>query len=142
MNANTAKVCSECGIPLPADAPQGLCPQCLMKAGFETKTAVVTPSSRPGWFEPPPPADIAKHFPQLDVLELLGFGGMGCVYKARQPNLDRVVALKILSPDAAQDPAFAKRFAQEARSLARLNHPNIVYVYDFGLAGPYYYFIM
>ena len=113
-----------------------------MKAGFETKTAVITPGSRAGWFEPPPPAEIAKHFPQLDVLELLGFGGMGCVYKARQPNLDRIVALKILSPEAAQDSAFAKRFAQEARSLARLNHPNIVSVYDFGLAGPYYYFIM
>jgi len=138
---NTAKVCSGCGKALPADAPQGICPECLMKAGFETKTAVVTSTKGPG-FDPPLPAELAKHFPQLDILEMIGIGGMGVVYKARQPNLDRIVALKILSPDAGADPAFSKRFAQEARSLARLNHPNIVSVYDFGLAGPYYYFVM
>ena len=113
-----------------------------MKAGFETKTAVVTPSSRGPGFDPPPPTELAKHFPQLDILEMIGIGGMGVVYKARQPNLDRIVALKILSPDMGADAAFSKRFAQEARSLARLNHPNIVSVYDFGLAGPYYYFVM
>jgi predicted Ser/Thr protein kinase len=127
---------------LPADAPQGICPECLMKAGFETKTAVITPSAKGPGFDPPMPADLARHFPQLDILEMIGIGGMGVVYKARQPNLDRIVALKILSPDAGADPAFSKRFAQEARSLARLNHPNIVSVYDFGLAGPYYYFVM
>src|SRR5436190_4573597 len=139
---NTAKVCSGCGKALPADAPQGICPECLMKAGFETKTAVVTRSAKGPGFDPPLPAELAKHFPQLDILEMIGIGGMGVVYKARQPNLDRIVALKILSPDAGADPAFSKRFAQEARSLARLNHPNIVSVYDFGLAGPYYYFVM
>jgi predicted Ser/Thr protein kinase len=139
---NTAKVCSGCGKALPADAPQGICPECLMKAGFETRTAVVTPSTKGPGFDPPLPADLARHFPQLDILEMIGIGGMGVVYKARQPNLDRIVALKILSPDAGADPAFSKRFAQEARSLARLNHPNIVAVYDFGLAGPYYYFVM
>src|SRR4051794_11918434 len=139
---NTAKVCSGCGKALPADAPQGICPECLMKAGFDTKTAVVTPSAKGPGFDPPLPAELAKHFPQLDILEMIGIGGMGVVYKARQPNLDRIVALKILSPDAGADPAFSKRFAQEARSLARLNHPNIVSVYDFGLAGPYYYFVM
>src|SRR5436190_22804607 len=139
---NTAKVCSGCGKALPADAPQGICPECLMKAGFETRTAVVTPSSRGPGFDPPMPAELAKDFPQLDILEMIGIGGMGVVYKARQPNLDRIVALKILSPDMGADSAFSKRFAQEARSLARLNHPNIVSVYDFGLAGPYYYFVM
>src|SRR3954471_6680344 len=139
---NTAKICSGCGKALPADAPQGICPECLIKAGFETKTAVVTPSAKGPGFDPPLPTELAKDFPQLDILEMIGIGGMGVVYKARQPNLDRIVALKILSPDAGADPAFSKRFAQEARSLARLNHPNIVSVYDFGLAGPYYYFVM
>jgi len=139
---STAKTCSGCGKVLPADAPQGICPECLMKAGFETETAVVTPSAKGPGFDPPLPADLGRHFPQLDILEMIGIGGMGVVYKARQPNLDRIVALKILSPDAGADPAFSKRFAQEARSLARLNHPNIVSVYDFGLAGPYYYFVM
>jgi predicted Ser/Thr protein kinase len=67
---------------------------------------------------------------------------MGVVYKARQPGLDRFVALKILSLDAGKDHSFAQRFAFEARSLARLNHPNIIAVYDFGQAGGGYYFIM
>ena len=75
---------------------------------------------------------LAAHFPQLEILELLGHGGMGAVYKARQPKLDRLVALKILRPESADDPAFAERFNREARTLARLSHPHIVAVYDFG----------
>jgi predicted Ser/Thr protein kinase len=85
---------------------------------------------------------LAARFPGLEILELLGQGGMGAVYKARQPNLDRMVALKILSPSLAADPAFAERFTREARALARLSHPNIVSVHDFGQAGDLYYFIM
>jgi serine/threonine protein kinase len=90
----------------------------------------------------PTPAELAPHFPQLEILELIGQGGMGIVYKARQPHLDRFVALKVLSPEIGRDPAFAERFAREARALARLNHPSIVAVYDFGQAGSYYYLIM
>jgi serine/threonine protein kinase len=74
----------------------------------------------------------AKLFPQLEIIELLGQGGMGAVYKARQPRLNRFVALKILSPEKQNDPQFAERFEREARALAWLNHPNIVTVYDFG----------
>jgi serine/threonine protein kinase len=92
--------------------------------------------------EPPAPADLAHHFPQLEVLELVGKGGMGAVYRARQPGLDRLVAVKILPPEVARDPAFAERFSREARSLARFNHPNIVTIYDFGETGGLYYIIM
>jgi hypothetical protein len=67
---------------------------------------------------------------------------MGAVYKARQPGLDRQVALKILPPEAGRDPAFAERFTREARALARLNHPNIITVFDFGQTGDLYYFVM
>ena len=91
---------------------------------------------------PPPVAEIAKLFPQLEVLEFIGKGGMGAVYKARQPALDRLVALKILPPTAAEDPGFAERFNREARALARLNHPNIVTVHDFGQAGTLHYLVM
>jgi predicted Ser/Thr protein kinase len=91
---------------------------------------------------PPPVAEIAKLFPQLEVLEFIGKGGMGAVYKARQPSLDRLVALKILPPAAASDPGFAERFNREARALARLNHPNIVAVHDFGRAGTLHYLVM
>ena len=80
----------------------------------------------------PTPAELAPYFPDLEILELLGRGGMGVVYKARQKRLDRLVALKILSPKVGQDPAFAERFAREARAMAMLNHPHIVAVYDFG----------
>src|ERR1019366_4702150 len=71
-------------------------------------------------------------FPQLEILSLLGKGGMGAVYKARQPALDRVVALKILPVQTSPDPGFAERFTREARALARLSHPNIVAVHEFG----------
>jgi len=86
-------------------------------------------------FEPPPLEYIAKLFPHLQILELIGVGGMGAVYKACQPRLDRFVALKILPPTTANDPGFAERFNREARALARLNHQNIVTVHDFGHVG-------
>ncbi|MBL9175735.1 MAG: serine/threonine protein kinase [Verrucomicrobiales bacterium] len=67
---------------------------------------------------------------------------MGWVYQARQPNLDRKVALKILPPETGGDPTFAERFRREARALARLSHPNIVALHEFGQAGPYFFLIM
>jgi tRNA A-37 threonylcarbamoyl transferase component Bud32/TM2 domain-containing membrane protein YozV len=109
-------------------------------------TMVSEPSDNPtrrasrGAREAPPPEAIAHLFPQLDVLEVLGSGGMGVVYKARQRSLDRFVALKVLSIDG--DDAFAERFAREARALARLQHPSIITVHDSGRAGDLFYFIM
>ena len=85
---------------------------------------------------------VAAAFPQLEILELLGRGGMGFVFKARQPNLDRFVALKLLPDKLARDPHFAERFSREARMLARLNHPGIVTIYDFGQTGGFYFLLM
>ncbi|MDD5349250.1 MAG: serine/threonine-protein kinase [Chthoniobacteraceae bacterium] len=81
-------------------------------------------------------------FPQLEILEFIGQGGMGAVYKARQRELDRVVALKILPPGIGDAPAFAERFAREAKALAKLNHPGIVTIHDFGRTDGLYYFLM
>ena len=67
---------------------------------------------------------------------------MGVVYKARQRQLNRLVAVKILPPSVGEDPAFAERFAREAQALAQLNHPNIVQVYDFGRTDEFFYFVM
>src|SRR3954469_25216842 len=68
-----------------------------------------------------------------EVLELVGKGGMGEVYRARQLSMDRVVALKVLNQrQARQDPTFAKNFVQEARAAGRLGHPNIISVHDVG----------
>lgn len=86
-------------------------------------------------------ADVQRDFPQLQISELVGVGGMGLVYRARQLRLDRVVALKILAPDLASDPAFAERFLREAQALAKLDHPNVVSVYDFGEQEGRYYLL-
>jgi serine/threonine protein kinase len=91
---------------------------------------------------PPTQEELAAAFPQLDILGLIGQGGMGFVFKARQARLDRFVALKILPASLAADPAFAERFTREGRMLARLNHPNIVAIHDFGVANGFFYLVM
>ena len=137
------KVCPHCGKPLGEKAVQGLCPECFMKVGLGTEAAPTEGApAKPRAFVSPALSEIAPHFPQLDLLEFIGRGGMGAVYKARQKTLDRLVALKILPSDAGREPAFAERFAREARALAQLSHPNIVAVYDFGQAGGFYYLLM
>ena len=83
-----------------------------------------------------------KSLPGYEVLELLGEGGMGVVYKARQKSLDRIVALKVLPPHAAKEASFIKRFIAEARTVAKLNHENIIAGIDVGEADGTYYFAM
>ncbi|MCH8006989.1 MAG: serine/threonine protein kinase [Planctomycetes bacterium] len=90
----------------------------------------------------PSPQELAEHFPQLKIIELLGQGGMGYVYKARQVALDRLIALKLLPGHIGKDQSFAERFAREARALGRLNHPGIVTIHDSGKTGGMYFFIM
>ena len=123
--------CPQCGAELKPDVSEGLCPACLLQRGIATEGGA-PPGTPP--FVPPTIPDLAKLFPQLEILELIGKGGMGAVYKARQPALDRFVALKILAPRSGGDLDFAGRFTREARALAKLSHPNIVGVYDFGRA--------
>ena len=125
---------------LPANAPAGLCPNCLMALNLQTETAFT--DEKAAAQAPLPPEQIAPHFPQLEILECLGRGGMGVVYKARQKTLNRLVALKLLAPERVQDSKFAERFAREAQALAALNHPNIVTIHDFGQAGGFYYLLM
>jgi serine/threonine protein kinase len=130
-----ATCCPRCRAELSADAPDGLCPECLLQRVLEdrpeTEERSAARAPAPS-FVPPTPAELGRHFPQLEFLALLGQGGMGAVYKARQTKLDRLVAVKILPPEVAGAPAFAARFAREAQALARFNHPHIVTVYDFG----------
>lgn len=140
--------CPQCGTPVPASSPEAICPRCLLLAGLvsepsASQPAATTPSPlRHEGFVPPAVAEIARAFPQLEIIELIGRGGMGAVYKARQRELDRLVALKILPPDIGSDPAFAQRFNREARALAKLNHPHIVTIFDSGQSGDFYYLLM
>jgi serine/threonine protein kinase len=140
MNSESTP-CPKCGCELPSDAPQGLCPRCLAALNFATET--MPPDASPMAAQTPlTPEELAPHFPQLEILECLGRGGMGVVYKARQKSLNRLVALKLLAPERADDAKFATRFAKEAQALAALNHPHIVTIHDFGQAGGFFFLLM
>ena len=143
MSTETQRICPHCQQPLPANAPEGLCPQCLLRAAAappsEPQPVTTSGGDIPDIGDP---VAVGKCLPQFEILSLLGRGGMGVVYKARQLNLDRIVALKILPPVDSQSADFVERFRREARSLAKLSHPNIVAVHDFGESGGLYYFAM
>ncbi len=99
----------------------GVCPKCLLEFTAEND---------------------APSFPNLEILSLLGEGGMGMVYKARQKQLGRTVALKVLSPALSADPQFVERFSREAKALAQLSHPNIIGVHDYGVHEGVPYLVM
>ena len=115
--------CPDCGSEYrPKESLKGLCPSCLMVQLAEEglgDTAGARPPRAPASFQPPKVEELAAHFPKLEILELVGHGGMSAVYKARQKSLDRVVALKILPPEVAEIAGGAERFARETRTLAR-----------------------
>ncbi len=136
---DATKVCQHCGKPLGSKDIHGLCPDCLMKVGLGSEAGT---AARLKAFVPPPAEDLAPHFPQYEILQLLGKGGMGAVYMARQKSLNRLVALKVLPSDARQEPTFAERFSREAQALAQLSHSSIVAVHEFGQAGGFYFLVM
>ncbi len=120
---NFAQKCPKCGSVFAGD----LCPKCAQSPDH----TLLAPQPQ----EP-------KSFRGFEVLEQLGRGGMGVVYKARQPSLDRFVALKVLPSDKANDPEFQGRFEREAKALASLTHPNILTVYEFGRENLQFFFAM
>ncbi len=131
------KRCHQCGAEMP-ETDGSFCPRCLM-------AQIIEPTQAGDQASPMPvltPEELAPHFPQLEVIALIGSGGMGAVFKARQPQLDRFVALKILPVELADQPGFSERFQREAQALAKLSHPHIVTVHDFGRAGEFYFLLM
>jgi predicted Ser/Thr protein kinase len=106
------------------------------ESGASSEAATLAPAGAPA-----PVAD-RPIISGYEIVEELGRGGMGVVFKAHHTRLDRLVALKVLPAEAGRDPAFAERFSREARALAKLNHPHIVGIYDFGQAGEQSYFVM
>jgi serine/threonine protein kinase len=128
--------CSKCRNPITsgiADRLGGVCLECLRRFAM-------TPEGEPAAEDLP--LKVGSTFRGYQILQLIARGGMGVVYKARQLDLDRVVALKVLSPDLAREPGFARRFNEEAKALALLSHPNIVQVFDFARTPELYYLVL
>jgi serine/threonine protein kinase len=143
MNQNIKKStrCDKCHNELPPDAMAGICPKCLMGLALDGGNPNSTLGATSKSVHLNVDSLIGK-FPNLEILHFIGHGGMGAVYLARQTNLDRTVALKILSPQLKQDPTFAERFTREAKTLGKLQHANIVTVFDFGEVDNLHYLVM
>ena len=135
------RICPTCKAEIPADAPPGVCPLCALRAGYRRE-----PTTRPGsdasGTPPLSPEELSRRLPELEDFSLIGPGGMGTVYRARHRTLERSVAVKVIHPDLRDRESFADRFVREARTLARLDHPSIVKVYDFGQRDGLSYLIM
>jgi predicted Ser/Thr protein kinase len=137
--------CLQCGKPYDSSVVEnrfgGVCPACLAKFAADDSGEI---EQSPGLGDPSlkPPLKLGGTFHGLEVVELLGAGGMGVVYKARQPGLDRFVALKVLSPKLTSDPEFVARFNREAKAMAALSHSSIVQVFDFGQEADLCFLVM
>lgn len=145
MSEETDKqdVCAGCGAPIPSEASMGICPKCLA-AGAGSPEPSSRPASSRKKFQPPAPEELNGLIDDIEIECLIGRGGMGAVYKGRQTDLDREVAIKVLPPELTEsDPAFGERFRREARAMAKLHHPNIVSVFAIGeTANGHCYYIM
>jgi serine/threonine protein kinase/Tfp pilus assembly protein PilF len=133
---NASRVCAECGTTVFADAPQGVCSVCLFRTGL-----ALLDDKDDKAFEPTV-ARMLKDFGDYELLEEIGHGGQGAVYRARQKSLNRLVALKVIGLSHWATEAHVKRFRLEAEAAASLNHPCIVPIYEVGERDGACYFSM
>lgn len=123
---------------LDPDAPHQACPAC----GTVVDVSEIEPLARVACPSCGESFRVERSFDHFVLVETLGIGGMGSVYKARDTRLDRFVALKLLRKELSANPVEARRLEQEARVTASLNHPNVVQVYSTGIAHNQIYLVM
>lgn len=145
------KTCQRCGTELRPDVPGGFCPRCLVQAGIDLSTgaapdADASPDDAADTLATSPIAP--RHSPpgtcfgDYELLEEIGRGGMGVVYRARQRSLNRIVAIKMMALGPDSSPEWVKRFRAEAVSAASLHHPNIVAIHEVGIHEGRHFFVM
>jgi eukaryotic-like serine/threonine-protein kinase len=127
---NKERTCLDCGGPLPAHEPQPVCPRCIFQRFAKTGSTVFPPETSPA-------SGVSEtggrdFHAEYELLGEIGRGGMGVIYKAHQPRLNRVVAIKVIHAAALAGDAARRRFEAEMQTAGRLNHPNIVPVFDTG----------
>ena len=140
-----AKVCQICGAALAEGVEFEFCPKCLAKEAKTPPELAATTTGHPSntsGFVAPTAGELDELIPSIKITELIGRGGMGAVYRGHQTSLDRPVAVKVLPREAQESDQLGERFQREAQTLAKLHHPNIVSVFDFGEADGMFYFVM
>src|SRR5580692_6469866 len=124
--------CDKCGSTVAPDAPLGLCPNCLLRTAIEYGAGQTLSPFLPK----------LRYFGDYELLEEIARGGMGVVYRAKQVSLDRIVAVKMMRPGLLATEAEIRRFYVEAKTAARLQHPNIVAIHEVGEFEGLHYFSM